>query len=735
MKKEVKKSNIVGIELWEFLRQSFALNSVECFQLFISLLYLRRMDCLLKPYYVTIRNAFAHSIVDEDTISDLTDGLTYYNVSGFSIDDILHQTQFDSSNPAVDIWINGFDNKTREILAGLSFDKYIAIIKKEQFIYPVFHFLSGINLENELSLDSIKDIYSLIASNNYGGFASPESYGKYISAYLFYGVGAKEGIKIYDPVCGTSIMLQEVESEAGKKYLSDDIECYGSELNLNVYSVSIVLTVLAGKTYYHLSCQNSLINSFDYLQFDFIVADLPIGGRFSTSELQEINLVNFYTDGCSVKSVPETYFMQMIMKNLKWNGRAAVITPAKLLSDSQSDSFRTWLLSKDYVETIVRLPKDKFQSSVDRYAWILAKNKDDKFRDFIRLVDMQSMNDPECDIYSNIDNIYNGTVFVEFADNYSHICELDSFSVLKVQLLNKKTGKIAETTIKSEGEHELMLRSQGFVTTDFGGDWEILYDKTTRSYSIPFNEYFDEDDARYLTSNEMHSEFAPDFARATNALSVIADLNLPERREMKHPKISSWAGEIPSSWRPITVQELYVCTPAYREDKPFKGGESPLLNVRYLRGEADAVDYTALKEKSVIVEDDDLVIIRSGANAGEVLKGKKGVLGSTLFRMRFNQENCNIANRHFAKFMLVAMSDYFKSFNTSTSIGSVTAKAINTAVAYLPSLEEQQKIVDFLQPVYNNTEDIQKSLGVVIPKLKLFRDSLVFDAVTGKFKL
>ena len=735
MKKEVRKSNIVGRSLWEFLRRTFDLSTVESFQLFISLLYLRRMDCLLKPYYTTIRNAFAHSIVDEDTISDMTDGLTYYNVSGFSIDDILHQTQFDSSNPAVDIWTNGFDNKTREILAGLSFDKYIALIKKEHFIYPVFHLLSAINLEKELTLDNIKDIYSLVASNNFGGYASPKSYGKYISAYLFYGVESNEDIKIYDPVCGTSIMLQEVEAEAEKSFLPDNIECYGSELNFNIYSVSMVFAVLAGKTYYHINCQNSLTNSFKNLKFDCIVADLPVGGRFSESELQEINLVNSYTDGYSVKTVPETYFIQMIMNNLKWNGRAAVITPAKLLFDSQSDSFRAWLLNKDYVETIVRLPKDKSQSSVDRYAWILSKNKEDKLRDFIRLVDMQLMSNPECDIYSNIDNLFNLHIFVEYPDSYSCICRLNSLSELNVQLLNKKTGKIAKTTIQSNGDHELMLRSQGFVTTDHGGDWEVLYDKTTRSYSISFNDYFEKEDVRYLTSNEMHSEFAPDFARAASAISFITGLIMPERREIELPTISSWAGEIPSDWRPITVQELFECTAAYREDKPVKGGESPLLNVRYLRGEKDDADYTIIKEKSVIVEDDDLVIIRSGANAGEVLNGKNGVLGSTLFRMRFNKESSNIANRHFAKFMLLAMSDHFKSFNTSTSIGSVTAKSIKSAITYLPSIKEQQKIVDFLMPVFNNIETIQNSLGVEIPKLKLFRDSLIFETVTGKFKL
>lgn len=732
MKKDRRNLNIVGRELWDFLLQASSLNSVECFQLFISLLYLRRMDCQLKPYYKTIRNTFAHSFVDDDAIIDMTDGLTYYNVSGFSLDDVL--TNPDDINYSFDKWIAGFDIESREVLSGLSFEPYIAIIKKNGYTYPLVHHLININLEKELSSEDIRDMYSLFSALSYGQFISPSSFSKCISPFLFHGVDTKDNINIYDPVCGTTLMLQEMEMQAEERNAAYNIECYASELNHSIYSLSRAFTVLCGKTYYNIECVNSLTSGFNNIYFDYVVADLPMGVKISSSEANDIEIINSYNDGVSVKSVPETYFIQMIMNRLKWDGRAAVITPERIFFDAQSDRFRSWLFKNDYVEAIIKLPKDKTFSNVDRYAWILTKEKTENFQDRIRLVDIQSMGDSAQDILADIDYLYSQSSNKKFKD-YFRICWLTDISRYNIHLLNKKTGKKAETTIPISVLGMLELNKKGFVTTDHGGDWEVLFDKTTMSYSFTFKQFFEGNLARHKISSEIHSDLKSGLGDAVSAISSIIDLDIPNRKEMVNPQISSWAGEVPSEWQPISVQEIFDCSSAYKEDKPIKGGKLPLLNVKYLRGEEDKVEYTVPNVKSVVVDDDDLIIIKSGANAGEVLNGKKGVLGSTLFRMRFNSHSYDMTNRYFAKYMLMSMSQYFKTFNTSISIGFVKAKDINSAVAFIPSMDEQQRIVDFLRPVCEHIDTIQSSLGVEIPKLKDYRDVLIFEAVTGKLVL
>ena len=154
-----------------------------------------------------------------------------------------------------------------------------------------------------------------------------------------------------------------------------------------------------------------------------------------------------------------------------------------------------------------------------------------------------------------------------------------------------------------------------------------------------------------------------------------------------------------------------------------------------MRGEEDKVEYIISSNKSVIVEDDDLIIIKTGANAGEVLKAKKGILGNTLFRMRFNGHASSYVNRDYATFVLMAMSNHFKTLNNSVSIGFVKAEDINSSVAFIPSLDEQQRIVGFLKPICDHIDRIEASLGAVIPKLEKYRNILIFDAVTGKLRI
>lgn len=734
MKKDSRKLNIVGQKLWEFLLQSLELSSIDCFQLFISLLYLRRMDCQLKPYYKTIRNAFAHSLVDNDAITDMTDGLTYYNVSGFSLDDILDKENPDEINIIFDKWINGFDINSREVLSGLSFEQYCSIIKKRGYIYHIVNLLIDINLENELSIEDIREIYSLINTLSYGQYISPRSFSKCISPFLFQGVETKDEISIYDPVCGTSIMLQEVEAEA-ENLVAKDIECYGTELIYSVYSLSKALCVLTGKTYYNIECGDSLTNGSINHKFDYIIADLPMGLRISANEAQEIEVTNSYKDGVTSKSVPETYFIQMIMNSLKRNGRAAVITPGRLLFDKRSDSFRSWLLNRDYVETIIRLPKDNAYTSIERYAWILTKNKAEELEEEIRLVDLQSIKGPVEDILDNIDYLFEENAIKKELGEYFEVCSLYSISKYTVHLQNRKTGKMAIATIPLDEDVDLALSNQGFESTELGGDWEVLYDKTTKSYTIPFQDFFDEKKVSNIDLNDMHSEIVAGFSSIISDFASIIDVKIPNRRVLKDSFESTWAGEVPSEWKAVTIQELFECSSAYRGDKPNKDGNLPLLNVRYLRGEDDIVEYTVPSEKSVVVEDDDYIIIKSGANAGEVLKGKKGVLGNTLFRMRFSAQNSSNVNESFAKHVLWVMSGHFKTFNISMSIGSVKARDINSAVAFLPSVDEQKRIVEFLEPICKHVNRIEEALGVKIPKLEKFRDRLIFEATTGKLKI
>lgn len=735
MNKEQRYTKIVGYELWKYLRQTLALDESGLFRLFISLLYLRRMDCMLKPYYRTIRNAFAHSSVDDKAIASMTNGLAFYNVSGIALDDMLKNEE--DLFGLFDRWIGGFDFETREILVGLAFDTVIPQLKKGRSLMYLIQKLCALNLESPLDIESMRNILSLYNLRYpFAQFTSPRSYSKCISTFLFHEEESNAGISIYDPVCGSSMMLQEVALEAEKKNISEHVECYGTEINHAMHSMSIATCLLTGQNNFHIECANSLINFYTGIRFDYIIADLPMGLRINSNDAQEMKRNDFYANGVSLKSTAESYFMQMTMHKLTPEGRAAIITPGSLLFNSSFDSFRNWAFNNDFVEAIVRLPLDKAAGTlIDRYIWILTNHKPEEASNHLRLVDLKLLNISAPDFDANLKNIVCKVNKSENIEKYCRVIKNSDIAGYNVHLVNKKTGKTAETTVSDSSMVFTELFRQGFDATPETGDWNVLYDKTTASYTILFEQYFDKSHVRDKESNRLFTNLVPELSDVTSAISAIMDIKMPERKAEGNSNISSWAGNVPSSWQPISVQQLFICTPAYSQDKPMQGGKVPLLNVRYVRGKDVNIDYTAPSYKSVIVVDEDLLIIRTGSNAGEVLKGIHGVLGSTLYRMRFNNEHVHFADQDFAKFMLMGMSDHFRSFSPGIGLVSLQAKTIRTSVGFLPPLEEQKRIAEFLMSVCGQIDHIQTSLGVKIPKLQEFRESLIFDAVTGKLDL
>ena len=102
--------------LWKLASElrMFPINDIG--QAFIVLLFLRRMDCLLLPYYKQVRNAFAHSKVDDLYLFQLTNGLTFYNNSGVSLDELLISER--NYIDRFDQWLNGFDIETKKTING-----------------------------------------------------------------------------------------------------------------------------------------------------------------------------------------------------------------------------------------------------------------------------------------------------------------------------------------------------------------------------------------------------------------------------------------------------------------------------------------------------------------------------------------------------------------------------------------------------------------------------------------
>lgn len=733
MKNSIKKEEQTK-SLWKFASELRMFPITDIGQAFIALLFLRRMDCLLLPYYEQIHKAFAHSKVDDLYMSQLTNGLTFYNNSGVSLDGLLiSETNYIDR---FDQWLNGFDIETKKTLNGLGFNRDLSIMKQSRGFYKLLQNVSQFNLTEPLDVNLVQELFMSCITRGAGQYLSPKEYGEIIAALLFQEGGRRVNANIFDPVCGSSLMLNAVAQTGLKNKIFENYECFGTDLYMGAVALSKALTLLLGLDNLHVELANALVKeSFEGMKFDYIVADLPLGGRLSEHDIKDMAVNDAYVNGISSKVSPEMYFIQMIINRLTCNGRAAVITAGGPLFNMQSVDVRSWLFSMDYVDAIVRIPKVKTAfSGIDQFVWVLNKDKAQNKKQMVQLIDLQLM-----EKYVPSHTIIPNELLIELEKNekkdlFSRLIPTSAFATYNVTLQNRRYGGTIKTTISNSAKGIDELLSQGYDVSETG-PWSVLYEKTTVDYTINFNAFFSQNPDNKVSSSKLHREFKDTLYYVSKYMREIEAMKMPDRANLDDDSAvqkSQWAGKIPAYWKHLALQNIFECKMAPRQS--LGQGSYALLTVKSLRNE-ESTDFVEPTDRSVIVTDEDLLIVRTGQNAGEVFEGREGVLGNMVYRMRILDSTNYFVDKAFSSYMLQAMSKYFSSLAQGMGIPNLSAKAINSALCYMPSLEEQQRIVKFLSPIVYGIDRIHEHLGIIVPSLKEFRDALIFDAVTGKLIL
>lgn len=720
--------------LWRLASElrSFPIDNIG--QALIALLFLRRMDCLLKPYYEQIHNAFAHSMVDDLYAFKLTKGLTFYNYSGVSLDELLiNETGF---TDRFDQWLNGFDEDTKKILNGLGFNWNLSIMKQNRAFYKLLKNICQLNLTEPLDVTPIQELFISGHSRRTGQYFSPKEYGEIIAALLFREDDFIEDASIFDPVCGSSLMLYGVAQAGLKKNIFKKFECFGNDLDMGSVALSKALKLVLDLDNLHVQVANSLVKeSFGGRKFNYIVADLPLGGRLSEHDIKDMSVNEAYVNGLSSKVNPDMYFMQMIIHRLTDSGKAAVITAGGSLFNMQSVDVRSWLFSMDYVDAIVRIPKLKSAfTGIDQFVWILNKNKAQEKKPMVRLIDLQLMEKYVLSHTIIPDEILFELEVNENKDFFSKLIPTSDFATYNVTLQNRHYGGTVKTTISNSTKGLNELLNQGYDISE-NGPWSVLYEKTTVNYTVNFNAYFAQTLEKKNSANKLHSDLKNSLYYVSKSMREIEAMEMPERANLDNDlatQKSQWAGIIPTNWKHLALQNIFECKIATRES--LEPGRSALITLKSLRSE-ETTNFVEPTDKSVKVNNDDILIVRVGQNAGEVFRGKEGVLGNMIYRMRILDSSNYFVDKDFSFYMLQAMSKYLSTLTQGTSVPILSAKAINSTICYLPSMEEQQRIVKFLRPIVNRIDRIHEDLGVVVPSLKEFREALIFDAVTGKLNL
>lgn len=220
---------------------------------------------------------------------------------------------------------------------------------------------------------------------------------------------------------------------------------------------------------------------------------------------------------------------------------------------------------------------------------------------------------------------------------------------------------------------------------------------------------------------------------------------------MKDSRVK-WMGEIPESWKIYSIKNLLSSSLGIKigpfgsqlklDDMVINGfkvyGQE---NVTYKNWELGTRRISQEKFNTLSVykiRGDDVLVTMMGTIGNSIVVPKVidlGIMDSHLIRLRLNQELIlpeflvqNFLNN------VVTKSEVEYLSNGSTMSG-LNSKIIKSLTISLPPLEEQEKLLSYVEKINRTTETIIKKTKRQIGKLDEFKSALIYNAVTGKIKV
>lgn len=297
-----------------------------------------------------------------------------------------------------------------ESIRDLNFDKYIE---------------SGIDVFG-LCYEHLIKMYALNSGTKGGEFYTPGDV-SYLLAMIA-AAGRQSVNKVYDPACGSGSLLLNFIRVVGAKNVKDGF--YGQEINMKTYNLCRMNMFLHNVNYDHFDIQNgdTLKNPLHECDepFDAIVSNPPYSVPWDgDSDATLINDPRFSPAGVlAPRSKADFAFTMHMLSWLSAEGTAAIVEfPGVLYRSGAEQKIRKYLVSNNFVDTIIQMPQNLFfGTSIATCLLILKKNKADNRVCFIdasnEFIHEGNKNKLSAE---NISKIYNTYMNKEEIAHFSHV--------------------------------------------------------------------------------------------------------------------------------------------------------------------------------------------------------------------------------------------------------------------------------------------------------------------------
>jgi len=156
--------------------------------------------------------------------------------------------------------------------------------------------------------------------------------------------------------------------------------------------------------------------------------------------------------------------------------------------------------------------------------------------------------------------------------------------------------------------------------------------------------------------------------------------------------------------------------------QPYFGQDAELyLTPEYLRGKTSA-ELVKPSANAVRVVDGDTIVLWDGSNAGEFFKARRGILASTMSRIRHN----DTFDKEYFFYAVKSWESYLKGQTSGSGIPHVDKEVLGKLEIFQFSKPEQSKIAEILSTVDQAIEQTE----VLIAKQQRIKTGLMQDLLT-----
>lgn len=399
--------------LWNTFRKN------EIGDVLLPFVVVRRLDCILAPVNEKVRVAYDSfkDKVSEDKLSPIlrkaAGGLQFYNTSKHTLESLKENPrtiEIDFNN-----YINGFNKEVRDIIENFQFDKVIARLVKNKLLYQMIDAISQVDLSLE-KVDNQNMGYVFEELIRISNEQSNETAGEHFTPRdvidLMVNVMfqtekemlSQPGIirTIYDPTLGTGGMINLAKKYILNTLLADsetkpEIKTYGQEINEQSYAIAKSEALITGENADNIRHGNTFTEDrFPDKHFHYILANPPYGVTWSKDapfiQNESANPAGRFYAGLPGTSDGQLLFIQhMISKMEREGGKIAVVTNGSPLFTGNAgggeSEIRKWIITNDWLECIIALPKDLFYNTgINTYIWFLNNNKPKNRRGKVQLI-------------------------------------------------------------------------------------------------------------------------------------------------------------------------------------------------------------------------------------------------------------------------------------------------------------------------------------------------------------